>query len=298
MGRLSSYIFSLPERVVRSATGLSAGLVRELGDVAIPSSVRRTRLYSNLVDSTLRFLIEQVGQVEGAYPAGSKLAEDFAVRRAAGNGIEFVGILAFRASPVWVMAALADLSGAGRLLIREISAELQRNQLLDPDTSFETVDQMLDGLERFSARTAENINTPPFDVAVLRQEWAALRADAASIPTPAIGSLEQFWRELTAEAARQQRSVLVLSSVMSLSALTSLPSRLLWLSKSATIAAQHTGVLLGDNLMTHYREALAAIQEEGLLAYWTREYKPYLKAAAVQFLPNRESSTERLIGRL
>ena len=196
------------------------------------------------------------------------------------------------------MAALADLSGAGRHLIREIAAELQRNQLLDPARSFETVDQMLDGLERFSARTAENINTPPFDVAVLRQEWAALRADAARIPKPAIGSLELFWRELTQEAARQRRSTFALSSAMSLSAVASLPGRLLWLSRSATIAARHTGVLLGDNLMTHYRGALASIRAEGLLAYWTREYKPYLKAAAVQFSPQRESSTERLIGRL
>jgi len=45
-------------------------------------------------------LIEQVGEVEGAYPAEGQLSEDFAVRRAAGNGIELAGILAFRASPV------------------------------------------------------------------------------------------------------------------------------------------------------------------------------------------------------
>lgn len=298
MGRLSSYFVSLPERVLRSATGLAAGLVRELGDVAIPSSVRRTRLYHNLVDSTLRFLIEQVGQVEGAYPVGSKLADDFAVRRAAGNGIELVGILAFRASPVWVMAALADLSGAGRHLIREIAAELQRNQLLDSETTFETVDQILDGLEGFSARTADTINTPPLDVAELRSEWAALRKDAARIPTPAIESLEQFWRELAEEAARQRRSVFAVSSVMTLAALAALPERLLWLSKSATIAARHTGVLLGEALLSHYRDALAAIHREGLRAYWIRQYKPYLKAAAGQFSLARASSTERLIERL
>ena len=33
-----------------------------------PTGCRRTRLYQNLVDTTLRFLIEQVGGVEGAYP--------------------------------------------------------------------------------------------------------------------------------------------------------------------------------------------------------------------------------------
>ncbi|MEK7753885.1 MAG: hypothetical protein AAB654_18325, partial [Acidobacteriota bacterium] len=125
------YLASLPERVVRSASALAGGLVRELGDVTLPPAIRRTRLYRSLVDSTLRFLIEQVGQVEGAYPLEGRLAEDFAMRRAAGNGIELVGILTFRASPVWVLAALADLSGAGRQLIQEIAASLKQEGLLE-----------------------------------------------------------------------------------------------------------------------------------------------------------------------
>ena len=96
--RIGNYLLSLPERLVRSATGISAGLLRELSDVAIPAAIRRTRLYQNLVESTFRFLIEQVAEVEGTYPESEKLAEDFAIRRAAGNGIEMVGLIAFRAS--------------------------------------------------------------------------------------------------------------------------------------------------------------------------------------------------------
>jgi hypothetical protein len=148
------YIVSLPERVLRSATAVAAGLLREIGDVSIPATIRKTRLYQNLVDATLRFLIEQVGQVEGTYPAEGRLAEDFAIRRTAGNGIEAIGILTFRASPVWVMAALADLSGAGRHLIREISASLKQEGLLEPNANFETMDQLLDGLEKTSGRVA------------------------------------------------------------------------------------------------------------------------------------------------
>jgi len=49
--------------------------------------------------------------VEGVYPPAGALAKDFLYRKAAGHGIEWIGILAFRASPVWVVAALADLSG-------------------------------------------------------------------------------------------------------------------------------------------------------------------------------------------
>ena len=78
------------------------------------------------MDTTLRFLIEQVGQVDGVYPGDSPLPADFLKRRTAGNAIEALGIVAFRASPVWVLAALADLCGMGRHLIPELSEALLR----------------------------------------------------------------------------------------------------------------------------------------------------------------------------
>ena len=60
---MKSYLLSLPERFLRSALGVSAGVARELGEVVLPPAVRRTRLYQNMVDATLRFVIEQVGRV-------------------------------------------------------------------------------------------------------------------------------------------------------------------------------------------------------------------------------------------
>src|SRR6266478_2193505 len=111
-----NFLLSLPERGVRSLTAIAGGLVRELGELSVPKTIRRSQLYRNLVEATLRFLIEQVGQVKGVYPGEEELSEDFLVRRAAGNGIELIGILAFRASPVWVLAALGDASsGKSRL---------------------------------------------------------------------------------------------------------------------------------------------------------------------------------------
>ena len=67
MRRSSAFLLSLPERAVRSATALAGGILREIGDVTIPKTIRRSRLYENLVESTLQFLIEQVGQVDGVY---------------------------------------------------------------------------------------------------------------------------------------------------------------------------------------------------------------------------------------
>src|ERR1044071_2770130 len=111
------YFLSLPERVLRSLSALSGGLLHEIGTVALPAAVRRTSLYRTMVDVALRFMIEEVGQVEGIYPSGGRLAENFLLKRTASHGIELLGILAFHASPVWVLAALADVTGGGKKLI-------------------------------------------------------------------------------------------------------------------------------------------------------------------------------------
>src|SRR5260370_29876111 len=145
--RVARYLVSLPERVVRSAAALAGGLVRELGDVTLPAAVRRTKTYQMMVDIALRFMIERVGQVPGVYPSEGELVDNFLVRRTAGHGIELVGILAFRASPVWIMAALADISGAGRQIVGEVSEALKQEGLLDRDAKFENTDQLLYGLE-------------------------------------------------------------------------------------------------------------------------------------------------------
>src|SRR6185312_8729096 len=46
---------------------------------------------------------------------------------------------------------------------------------------FDTVDQLLDGLERTAGRLTETVNTPPLDVASLRAEWAELRREVSSV---------------------------------------------------------------------------------------------------------------------
>ena len=279
---------------------MAGGLLREVGDVAIPKTIRRSQLYRNLVEATLRFLIEQVGQVKEVYPDGENLSEDFLVRKAAGNGIELIGILAFRASPVWVLAALADASGAGRFLVREITASLKTDGLLDPGAEFETVDEMLVGLEASAGRLAGTVNMPPLDVKSLRQEWNALRSDLAKIPPrqlPGKQALSDLWKEIEQEAARQNRSVFQICSLMAISAMKSVPEKARWLSASARSAARKTGTAVAAILLEDYRASLQQIRETGYIRYAVDQFRPYLSAAVSQFSPRRESLTEWLISR-
>ena len=294
------YLLTVPERVTRSLVALGAGLAREVGEVALPGTVRRSRLYQNLVDATLRYLIEEVGGAEGVYPTGGALPDDFLARRAAGNAIEVLGLVAFRASPVWVLAALADLSGMGRHLIPEIADALKTEGLLEKDAQFTSVDQMLDGLERTSGRLASAINTPPLDVAALRTEWESIKKDASTMPAalPSRETIGGLWQQLREEAARQDRSLFETSSLMALSAARAVPDNLRWLSASARVGATQTGHVLASALLDDYRRTLTDIGNVGYLTYARRQLTPYVRASISQFSPGRQTLTERLVDRV
>lgn len=292
------YLLSFPERFVRAALGLTAGVTREVGEVALPEGIRRSQLYQNLVDATLRFLIEQVGGVKGVYSAEETLPDNFLARRAAGNAVEVLGIIAFRASPVWVLAALADVCGMGRHMIPEIADALKAQGLLEKDAEFSSVDQMLDGLERTSSRLAAAINTPPLDVAGLRKEWETIRKEARGLEPgslPSRATIANVWAQLKTESARQDRSVFETSSMMAVAAVRALPDGVRWLSASARVGATHAGQMFAAALLDHYRLTLSEIQQIGYVAYARRQFRPYIRAAVDQFSPKRRTLTQRLL---
>jgi hypothetical protein len=253
-----------------------------------------------MVDVALRFLIEEVGQVEGIYPSEGNLAESFLLKRTASHGIELLGILAFHASPVWVLAALADATGGGRKLILEIADALKEEGLLDRDVHFETMDQVLGGLERTTDHMAVTLNMPPVDIAGLRREWETLKQELATIPpkkVPRLERVESVWEDLRASARAQGRTVFGMSSLLAISTVAHVPANALWLSRAARSAVRRTGRVLGDTILDHYTEALSEIARTGFLEYWSREFRPYLRGAAEQFAPAHQSLTERLLNR-
>jgi hypothetical protein len=296
-----AYVLSLPERVIRSALGLSAGLLREVGEVALPRGVRRSALYKSLVDTTLRYVIEQVGGAEGVYPAEQPQPADFLARRGAGHAIELLGIAAFRLSPVWVLAALADVSGLGRHLIPEIAEALKAEGLLPETSRFESVDQLLDGLEKTSSRIAQTMYAPPLNVAELRKEWQAIRdrsRGAKPLQLPAPAAIGKQWEELKQESQRQGRSIFETSSLMAIAAVRSWPGKALWLTASTGVGAKRAGKLLAADILRGYSQTLGELREVGYLTYARRQMSPYLRACVDQFSQERGTLTQRLLGRL
>ncbi len=292
-----TFVLSLPERLVRSLSALTGGFLREAGVILLPVRLRRTALYRVMVEVTLRFLIEELGRVKGVYPKSEDL-EGFLVKRTASHGIELLGLLTLHVSPIWVLAALADATGAGHALIEQIADSLKQEGLLEKDAQFGTLDEVLNGLEKTSAQLADTLNMPPVTLAGLRREWEKLREALPNVPVaslPSLVSLETLWTKLVEVSAEEHQSVFALCSTLAVGTLAELPANVLWLSRAAQAAAKRTGQLLGETLLDHYVLALNEIAADGFLAYFRKQFRPYLSAAALQFAPTNESSTEKLL---
>jgi hypothetical protein len=137
-------------------------------------------------------------------------------------------------------------------------------------------------------------------MAGLRREWNTLKQDLPKIPAldlPPLPRLESTWARLVESAAAQNRSVFTICSLVAISTVARAPANFWWLSRAIPIAARRTGQVVGEQLLNHYAQALEEMSRTGYVEYWRREFRPYLRAAAQQFIPATESSTERLLRR-
>ena len=279
-GRVA-FLLSLPERAVRSLFALAGGGVHETAELVLPRLVRRSRLYEATAKNLLRVSIELVGGVEA--PAGvvdeyEPNAKRLAVRKTAGNAVELGSIAAFGFSPLWLLAAGADVTHGTRVYLDAFVRELKVAGVLAEEARLGSIDELLAALEGGSGTAARLIDIPPLELAALRRSIADLRADASGLPSPA--EMASLFDGLRAEAVRERRTLLEVSTGVGIAFFNS---------------ARHIG---RQHLLDPYGEDLKPLRDEGFGTYAARVARPYGSAVARHFDSDRASLTERGIDRL
>ena len=275
-----TWIASAPERLVRAGAAVLGGAVHETAQLVLPRFVRRSRFYEATAKNVLRITIELVGSVEGAAasdeyePHAGKLA----ARKAVGNVVEFGSIAAFGFSPLWILAAVADVTRGSRVYLDALVSEMRSNHVLAESADIDSIDDLLGALEGASGTTARLIDVPPLELDALKQSLTELRRDASDLPTPA--ELAAVFNGLRATAVRERRSLLEVSTGVGIAFFNS---------------ARHVG---RQHLLDPYSDDLAPLRKEGFGGYAARVSKPYAEAVARHFGSGTPTLTERGIERL
>jgi hypothetical protein len=279
-GRIA-FLLSFPERAVRSIFALVGGGVHETAEILLPRLVRRSRLYEATAKNLLRVAIEVVGGVEappGAADEYEPNATRLVVRKTAGNVVELGSIAAFGFSPLWLLAAGADVTHGTRVYLDAFVQELKLVGVLAEESHLRSVDDLLAALAGGSGTAARLIDIPPLELTALKQSLADLRADAGGLPSPT--EMASLFDGLRAEAVRERRSLLEVSTGVGIAFFNS---------------ARHIG---RQHVLDPYTEDLAPLRDEGFGGYAARVARPYGTAIARHFDPGRASLTERGIDKL
>jgi hypothetical protein len=272
------YFLSLPERALRAVAAGLGGVLYEAAEILLPGWLRRTRLYQAIVAGTLRIAIELVGGATGILPADQVTAQELAVRKAAGTGIELAGLMLLGWSPLWLFAAAADLTGGARTYLRALVSELRHDGLLPEDADVNSVEELLDTLERSSGLVAESLDAPPLNLDGIRASWQNLRRHPEELPDAA--RLAGLYGDLQQVAAHEGSSLRSVSSLIA-------------------AGAARAGVQMGQvHIFDYYQRSLHTIAEEGLAAYARRVTRPYWSVSRSHFDPGRTTYTERLLRHL
>jgi aconitate hydratase len=200
------------------------------------------------------------------------------MRKGAGNVVELGSIFAFGFSPLWVLAAAADVTRGTRVYLDALVDELKDAGVIAREAELGSVDELLAAFEGASGTTARLVDIPPLEVEGLRRSLRDLREDAGGLPSPQ--ELAKVYSALVREADREERSVLEVSVGMGLAFFN---------------AARHVG---REHVLSPYSEDLKPVRDEGFGAYALRVGRPYGQAIARHFDPRRETLTERGLERL
>ena len=272
------YVASLPERLVRAAAASGGGLVFETSELILPPPVRRSKFYQATFGRVLRITVEFVGGVTGLYPAETMKARDLAVRKTAGNAVEFASILAVGFSPLWVLAAASDITGGARTYLDAFVKELKRGRVLAENADVSSVDDLFTALGGTSGQIADTIDIPPLAVADMRDSRDLLRQNIRMIPDPR--HLAEIFSDMNEAAKEQNRSLLVVSSLVAAGAI-------------------QAGIQMGNtHIFSFYGNALTTIRTEGISFYLDRISQPYLAAAASHLHYGSDTHTRRLLRRI
>jgi hypothetical protein len=271
-----AFLASLPERLVRSIGALLGGALHETFQLTLPRVVRGSRLYEATAKNLLRVTIELVGGVESRLEAADEFEPDpgrLAVRKGAGNVVELGSIAAFGFSPLWILAAAADVTHGSRVYLDAFVRELVDAGALPDGSAPGSVDELLGALEGVSGTSARLVDIPPLELRALRRSLDELRRDAASLPGP--DELAGVFDGLRAASRQEGSSLLEVSVGVGLAFFNS---------------ARHVG---RQHVLDPYREDLAPVRDEGLGAYARRVSTPYAAAVKRHFDADEQTLTER-----
>ncbi len=287
------YGVSLPERLLRSGVGLTAGAAKEVAAFVVPQAFQSSKSYEIAIENSLCFLTETIGGVAGSAPAEDEAGEHIA-RKAVGNFVDLAGLATLHVSPMWVLAAVSDIAYGTRTYVNEVAQELQKQGVIDETSTIHNMDDILDAIQRVSGSAASTIDRPPLSVDDLRETLEQTRRDLNKADLTKLlpeAEVRRLWEEMQSVATQENVGLLSVSSAITMHSLNGVKT----VTDGTLTGIRVAGGLFNRSVIDHYRNSLTNIREQGFYEIVRESYEPYVTAVWNNFSAERKTWTEAVL---
>lgn len=308
------YGLSFPERLIRSAVGVSAGAARDLAEFVVPEAFRDSKSYEVAVKNSLGFLISNVGTLSAAsdrsaadsgsvpQPSGRKpenpavpfSAGRFLARKAAGNFIDIAGLATLHVSPLWVLAIVSDAAYGTKTYVVELAQELQKQGLIDDTSTIHRVDDLLQAIQTASGTAASHFDQPPLSLDELRTSAEQTRRAVSEIdPTQLIPEAEigRYWNQMKSLATQEDLSLLGVSGAVTMQTVETIRG----VTHGTLTGMFVAGKIINRNIFGHYFQALNRVREQGIWVSVQNTCEPYIGLAWGNITSSSRTWTEQVL---
>ncbi|MEZ6147533.1 MAG: hypothetical protein R3B91_19335 [Planctomycetaceae bacterium] len=287
------YGVSLPERLLRSGIGFTAGTAKELAAFIVPQAFQSSKSYEIAIDNSLRFLTETIGGVAGPTPPENQAHEHIA-RKAVGNFVDMAGLATLHVSPMWMLAAVSDIAYGTRTYVMEVARELEQQGVIDSTSTIHSMDDILDAIQKASGTAATTFDRPPLSIDELRETLNQTRSDLKNADLTKLlpeAEVRRLWTEMRTVATQENVDLLSVSSAITMQTLDNVKT----FGDGALTSIRVAGGLFDRNVLSHYKAALDDIRERGFYEMVRNTYEPYVTAVWHNFSAERQTWTETIL---
>ncbi len=306
------YGISLPERLVRSAVGVTAGTAKEIAEFVVPQAFQDSKSYEVMVRNSLGFLLDNVATVSTVSPpqntsktppgsvaslvvdAASANPSRYIARKAAGNFIDIAGLATLHVSPLWVLAIVSDAAYGTKTYLNELAQELQAQGLIDDSSSIHRVEDLFSAVKQASGSAASAFDQPPLSLDELRTSVEQTRKAVNEIDPRSLipeSEINRYWSEMKSIASQEQISLLGVSAAIAMETVENVKN----LSHGTLTGLFVAGKIINRNIFGHYWDSLTHINEQGLWNSVRSTYSPYVDLAWGNFTSSRKTWTETVL---
>ncbi|MBN1911652.1 MAG: hypothetical protein JW818_18060 [Pirellulales bacterium] len=289
------YSVSLPERALRSTSGVVGGLLRESASLLVPRAFQNSKTYSVLVRQMLDFMAEDIGGVARSDdPDAPAPVENFVARKTVGNFIEMAGLATLHLSPLMLLAVVSDVAYGSQAYVLELAEELKKEGVIDETSTIHHVDDLFEAIARTTEATATAFDTPPLSIDGLKQTISQTRESIGAIDPGSVlpqAEMQRLWDDIHEIARKEGVNPFAVSSAMTLYSLDKIGK----LGRGALSTVQVAGRLFDRHVIDHYAESIGRIREDGFYTTVARTSGPYIDAVWQNFSTEKSTITEGLL---